>query len=174
MKPTPEAVLTNIAYAVAGALNILFGNLSGTWNIVLGFASGYHHSKYTDFSKKLDYGGMYAVLTSIALLYIGIPLWANFLLTAIIATGLTRFIGVSTPLIVVGIGIDVLLIGALVSVVWAFGLLTVMCFAYGFNHLGDKVHREHHGIFHGVSWHIPTASVAFIANHLSTGAMTLL
>jgi len=174
LKPTIEAVATNAAYVIAGVLNMIMGVIPGAWNIILGLASGYHHSKYTATSRKADYGGMYAVLISISLVYVGLPVWANFLITALLAVGIIRFIGVSPVVVVAGILTNIILIGVLVSALWAYGLSVVMCFAFGFNYLGDNIHRNHHAKFHGIAWHIPTSAVTFTAYYLSLEAGTLL
>lgn len=155
MKDTLEAVLTNLAYIVAGIIAWGWSIPAGMFVIILGIFSGIHHYFGTDTTRTLDYLGMYWVLIGLSSIPLGLDLPTS--VAGIFAAGITLVTLFGSSRVVIGtlIGISLVVVGyasGLDPALWVAALLSI---AYFFNYYGDKV-PSHHGVAHG-AWHVVTA-----------------
>lgn len=147
-----KATITNAAYILVG---LLLPIEIGVYCIALGVLSGIHHwfidTEHKDFTVILDYVGMYLVGFAIILQAVGWALW--------ITIPFSLFVGLLWGASRGAIG--AIIGGALVAVGFHHieampKLIALLGIAYGFNYIGDEVHRTHHDLIHSI-WHLVTA-----------------
>lgn len=142
-------IYTNAAFIIAGlALPVELG----AYLIALGILSALHHAIGNEFTLALDYAGMYVVGYALVLYGLGLPVW-----TAILGAVLT-VAWLQDSRVVIGVIIGVVL-GVLAFKAGPGPMLHVAAWlgaAYVFNYIGDNIHRESHGLIHGI-WHVLSA-----------------
>lgn len=158
------AVVTNLSFIIAG-IGLATQQLVEQGVIVglLGVLSAIHHAKFTDFTQKWDYAGMYMALLCIPATFGGLP--QGIIVPTMLLSG---------GLLVLAFGASRILIGILISVgficvIWATGVgpalevASWISVAYAFNFIGDNIHRDYHSTIHGIPWHIPASYALYMA-----------
>lgn len=164
------ATLTNLAYLVAGLACYSVGvGAPAVFLAALCFLSAAHHWWSTDFTRILDYLGMYWVGTSIFLVWLGLPFGVNVIITAAVALTMVAFFKASRVMV------GIVIAAALIAVTRAAGFPALMitlfplAVAWTFNYAGDNVHRAHHETYHGVGWHTVSATACMLAAGFAAG-----
>lgn len=159
------ATVTNLAYVGSG----IFAFFScphlwpiGVFTILLGFESGAHHWWRTDFTRILDYAGMYSVLLAIILTIIEVPVWWTFGITSAATIAMCYFLQDSRIAIGVLILAATFLLLVFHSPVHVFEAIAWLSIAFMFNFIGDNVHENLHSPIHGIGWHIPSSYSIFL------------
>lgn len=162
-----EAVLTNVAYMVAGMGVILYSMellAVGVALITLGVLSGVHHYFLTRFTRKLDYLGMYMVIFAITALFSGIPVVPSIFITAVLATVVAFAVGSEPAIVGIGVVMGLIFVGVTAGIGPALEVTAFISIAYVFNHLGDGPLKDDHSIIHGLGWHNVTAYALYLAS----------
>lgn len=162
-----EAVITNLAYLVAGVGVWLYsGQLLAVAAslILLCFLSGIHHYFLTRFTRQLDYAGMYMVIFSIAAVFSGIDPIPATILSVLLGIGLAALIGSEPAFVGIGVVSGIVFIGISGGYGLAMQVMALMSVAYVFNHLGDNALKGDHSIIHGLGWHNVTAYALYIGS----------
>lgn len=164
------ATLTNLTYLVAGLACYSVGiNGPAVFLAALCFLSAAHHWWGTDFTRILDYLGMYWVGISIFLLWLGFPFGVNVIITAAVGLTMVAFFKDSRTMV------GVVIAAALIAVTRASGFPALMitlfplAIAWVFNYSGDNVHKAHHETFHGIGWHPVSAFSCMVAAGFAAG-----
>lgn len=152
-------VITNLSFLLAAVAIYPLAPTVAIFTAVLGLCSGIHHYFENDFTRKLDYVGMYWAI--LALITIGVPWNLSFVFLAglvfVLLFGANRtIIGFLILLTLISIGVR----GDLPSLLH---VATIASFSFGFNYLGDNLEDEFHEITHGISWHIPISYVIYLS-----------
>jgi len=153
------STLTNLSYGIAGAFLISNGIYAiGGASIILALLSGYHHYRGTDFTRALDYLGMYLVCTALFVTGFGLPGAMTAIIAGAAGTGIMLIFKVSRVAVGLSIAAVLVQLGAVSNLFVVLTALMAVSIAFGFNYMGDNLHKDHHDFIHGI-WHNVTGWV---------------